>query len=204
MVFRGVWRHVLWGRRILSLIALSAWCLLWRPRMFVRLKPSGPRQYLQIVENYRENGRLRRRVIATLGRPGRHGEVSDSLLGRRCQVFGCRLSAVGEEFESHLFGDQTPKSTKCDWLTAVEEVWLRRLSACSAQAGPRRRSPTRQSRLHLRRSGYGALAKADGDGANRNPPRRTAADATPTHDRRELRAPRRAPTPHFSNGCQGE
>jgi len=36
--------------------------------MFVRVKPSGPRQYLQIVENYRENGRVRQRVIATLGR----------------------------------------------------------------------------------------------------------------------------------------
>ena len=36
--------------------------------MFVRVKPSGPRKYLQIVENYRENGRVRQRVIATLGR----------------------------------------------------------------------------------------------------------------------------------------
>ncbi len=36
--------------------------------MFVRVKPSGPRQYLQIVESYRENGRVRQRVIATLGR----------------------------------------------------------------------------------------------------------------------------------------
>ncbi|HPI33404.1 MAG TPA: IS1634 family transposase [candidate division Zixibacteria bacterium] len=36
--------------------------------MFVRVKPSGPRQYLQIVENFRENGRVRQRVIATLGR----------------------------------------------------------------------------------------------------------------------------------------
>ena len=36
--------------------------------MFVRVKPSGPRHYLQIVENYRENGRVHQRVLATLGR----------------------------------------------------------------------------------------------------------------------------------------
>ena len=36
--------------------------------MFVRVKPSGPRHYLQIVENFRENRRVHQRVIATLGR----------------------------------------------------------------------------------------------------------------------------------------
>jgi hypothetical protein len=36
--------------------------------MFFRVKPSGPRRYLQIVENHWENGRSRQRVIATLGR----------------------------------------------------------------------------------------------------------------------------------------
>src|SRR3954453_15681174 len=37
--------------------------------MFFRLKPSGPRTYLQIVENRREDGAHRQHVIATLGRP---------------------------------------------------------------------------------------------------------------------------------------
>src|SRR5690348_1131106 len=36
--------------------------------MFFRLKPSGPRTYLQIVENRREGGAHRQHVIATLGR----------------------------------------------------------------------------------------------------------------------------------------
>jgi len=36
--------------------------------MFARIKKSGAYQYLQIVENFRENGKVRQRVIATLGR----------------------------------------------------------------------------------------------------------------------------------------
>jgi hypothetical protein len=36
--------------------------------MFFRVKKSGPRQYLQIVENTRQHGSVRQRVLATLGR----------------------------------------------------------------------------------------------------------------------------------------
>ena len=36
--------------------------------MFVRVKRSGPREYLQIVENFREGKKVRQRVIANLGR----------------------------------------------------------------------------------------------------------------------------------------
>jgi len=36
--------------------------------MFFRIKPSGPRSYVQIVESFREEGRVRQRVICTLGR----------------------------------------------------------------------------------------------------------------------------------------
>jgi Transposase DDE domain len=36
--------------------------------MFFRVKQSGPRQYLQIVENTRDHGRVRQRVLTTLGR----------------------------------------------------------------------------------------------------------------------------------------
>jgi hypothetical protein len=36
--------------------------------MFFRIKTSGPRQYLQIVENRRQDGAVRQTVIATLGR----------------------------------------------------------------------------------------------------------------------------------------
>ena len=38
--------------------------------MFFRLKTSGPRRYLQIVENRRERGSVRQQVLATLGRLG--------------------------------------------------------------------------------------------------------------------------------------
>src|SRR3982751_4361021 len=37
-------------------------------RHVLRLKPSGPRTYLQIVENRRKDGAHRQHVIATLGR----------------------------------------------------------------------------------------------------------------------------------------
>ena len=36
--------------------------------MFFRTKKSGPRSYLQVVENRWEKGRSRQRVVATLGR----------------------------------------------------------------------------------------------------------------------------------------
>ena len=36
--------------------------------MFFRTKTSGPRTYLQVVENRWEDGRSRQRVVATLGR----------------------------------------------------------------------------------------------------------------------------------------
>ena len=45
----------------------ETWCSA-RRAMFFRLKPSGPRTYLQIVENRREDGAHRQHVIATLGR----------------------------------------------------------------------------------------------------------------------------------------
>src|SRR3954465_1172428 len=37
-------------------------------RMFFRIKPSGERRYLQIVENTRDGASTRQRVLATLGR----------------------------------------------------------------------------------------------------------------------------------------
>src|SRR5262245_51513227 len=36
--------------------------------MFFRVKTSGPRSYLQVVENRWEDGQSRQRVVATLGR----------------------------------------------------------------------------------------------------------------------------------------
>lgn len=52
--------------------------------MFVRIKQSGPRQYLQVVESRWENGASRQRVIATLGRLDKlraRGEVDGLMRG---------------------------------------------------------------------------------------------------------------------------
>ena len=50
--------------------------------MFFRAKKSGPRTYLQIVENSWNGGRVRQRVVATVGRLDRLRESGqlDSLL----------------------------------------------------------------------------------------------------------------------------
>src|SRR6476620_5675147 len=45
-----------------------SWCPIWGGTMFFRAKTSGPRTYLQVVENRWEGGRSRQRVVATLGR----------------------------------------------------------------------------------------------------------------------------------------
>ena len=45
--------------------------------MFVRIKPSGPRSYLQVVENTREGRKTRQKVIATLGRLDRLEAAGD-------------------------------------------------------------------------------------------------------------------------------
>jgi hypothetical protein len=57
--------------------------------MFFRTKTSGPRTYLQVVENRWEGGRSRQRVVATLGRLDQlqQGGQLDALLAS-----GARLS----------------------------------------------------------------------------------------------------------------
>jgi hypothetical protein len=69
--------------------------------MFFRIKKSGPRTYLQIVESRREDGKIRRRVIATLGRLDRLQESAhlDALLrsGARFAEAVLLLSAHRQE-----------------------------------------------------------------------------------------------------------
>ena len=48
--------------------------------MFFRTKNAGPRVYLQIVESYRELGRVKQRVIATLGGLDQRNGQLESLL----------------------------------------------------------------------------------------------------------------------------
>ena len=63
--------------------------------MFARVKKSGNNQYLQIVENRRENGKVVQRVIVTLGRMDQmteKGEV-ESLI-RSLSRFSERTGAI--------------------------------------------------------------------------------------------------------------
>lgn len=50
--------------------------------MFIRVKPSGPRRYLQIVKSIWDKGNVRQKVIGTLGRLDKLKETGelDSLL----------------------------------------------------------------------------------------------------------------------------
>jgi transposase len=53
---------------IIGIDLLLSWCPALEDTMFFRTKTSGPRTYLQVVENRWEGGRSRQRVVATLGR----------------------------------------------------------------------------------------------------------------------------------------
>jgi Transposase DDE domain len=77
--------------------------------MFFRTKTSGPRSYLQIVENRWEDGRPRQRVIATLGRLDRlqqSGQL-DALL-----VSGARLAQSVLLLSAHAKGQLPTVTTR--------------------------------------------------------------------------------------------
>jgi transposase len=75
--------------------------------MFVRVKPSGKYQYLQVVQNYREGPKVKQKVIGTLGRmdqllqSGTLDNLAQSLLR-----FSKRLKVV----EAHQAGDIQAKA----------------------------------------------------------------------------------------------
>ena len=75
--------------------------------MFFRTKTSGPRSYLQIVENRWEEGRTRQRVVATLGRLDQLQQTGqlDALL-----VSGARLAQSVLLLSAHAQG-QLPTIT---------------------------------------------------------------------------------------------
>ena len=57
--------------------------------MFARIKKSGQNQYLQIVENRREAGKVLQRVVATVGRLDRlqqKGDITHRPRGRRSKA----------------------------------------------------------------------------------------------------------------------
>ena len=71
--------------------------------MFVRVKKSGPRQYLQVVESRWENGATRQRVIATLGRLDKLQAKGDvDRLMRSLTRFGERVRVVEDAAAGRL------------------------------------------------------------------------------------------------------
>jgi transposase len=96
--------------------------------MFFRAKKSGPRTYLQIVENRWEEGRARQRVIATLGRLDQlqvNGEL-DGLLRS-----GARFADAVMVLEAHAQG-QAPavEARRIGPALVFERLWER--SGCRA------------------------------------------------------------------------
>ena len=89
--------------------------------MFFRTKTSGPRSYLQIVENRWEDGRPRQRVIATLGRLDRlqqSGQL-DALL-----VSGARLAQSVLLLSAHAKGQLPTITTRCIGPALIfERLW---------------------------------------------------------------------------------
>ncbi len=75
--------------------------------MFFRIKPSGPRQYLQLVENFWDHGRTKQRVLATLGRLDQRQQSGqlDALLAS-----GARLAQHALLLTAHRHG-QVPTIT---------------------------------------------------------------------------------------------
>lgn len=74
--------------------------------MYARIKQSGPRQYLQLVEGRRENGKARQRVIATLGRVDQlQGGALDALIGGLQRAAGhATLSGQPQFLTAQAFG----------------------------------------------------------------------------------------------------
>ncbi len=92
--------------------------------MFVRAKKSGQYEYLQVVQNQRIDGRVRQRVIATLGRLDQlqsDGHI-DALLSS-CGRFAQKVSVI----DAHKRGELPPAQTvKIGPPLVFERLWRRR------------------------------------------------------------------------------
>ena len=91
--------------------------------MFFRVKKSGPRQYLQIVENRWEDGRSRQRVLTTLGRVeelSASGEL-DSLLQS-----GARFANASMVLSAHARGEAPVTSEQVIGPSLIfERLWTK-------------------------------------------------------------------------------
>lgn len=89
--------------------------------MFLREKKSGSRSYLQVVENFRDGGKPRQRVVATLGRLDqlRASGALDQLLAS-----GARLSESAVVLQAHKRGECS--SVRCQRFgspVVFERLW---------------------------------------------------------------------------------
>lgn len=89
--------------------------------MFLRNKTSGKRQYLQIVESYRDGDKVRQRILATLGRL-EHLQQSGQL--DRLLASGARLSQKLSVIGAHKRGELSDVTTrKIGPLQVFTRLW---------------------------------------------------------------------------------
>jgi hypothetical protein len=89
--------------------------------MFFRVKPSGPRRYLQLVENFWDRGRTRQRVLCTLGRLDHLQESGqlDALL-----TSGARFADKVLLLTAHLNGEVPVVNTRRSGTPLIfERLW---------------------------------------------------------------------------------
>ena len=99
--------------------------------MFFRTKKSGKRVYLQIVESYRDTGRVRQRVIATLGRLD---ELQSSGKLESLLVSGARFVEGLLALSAYREGEISQMRSRCLGPVAIfERLW--RESGCPAVIG---------------------------------------------------------------------
>jgi len=74
--------------------------------VYARIKQSGPRQYLQLVEGRREDGKVRQRVVATLGRVDQLQQGAlDALIAGLQRVAGQATGSAEPQFQfAQAFG----------------------------------------------------------------------------------------------------
>jgi hypothetical protein len=89
--------------------------------MFFRTKKSGPRIYLQIVENHWEDGRPRQRVLATLGRLDELQErgAVDGLLHSGAR-FAAKLLILSEHAKGRL---PATRAQRLGPVLVFERLW---------------------------------------------------------------------------------